>query len=386
MLNLLTQIASVIGGGIGGAMSLVTNIMKGGFKAAMQFHQEGISLARDLGLSANQAQAYTKVLTERTAELANKYGVTAEAVKAVQRGISEATGRQLLLNDAQTESFVQMNKLVGSQTTNQFAAEMMQHMGAQVSTIEGAVSKAYATAAKSGLSAAKFSATVAKNLSMANKLSFRDGVNGIIRMTALSEKLGFNLQSVENAASQFLELDKAIENSARLQMLGGAAGAFGSNPLTMAYEANYDPEAFTERMTKMLGGYATFDTKTGMANVNGMNRDFVKAIGDALGIGMQEAMSIAKKQSEMRFKEARFSNDVMRQVGGNKEMRDYILNNSTYNAQTNRLELNGKDINEYSQEQLEELRRLNEKSDHDLMVEQAKALTSLPEAIDGAIC
>ena len=60
----------------------------------------------------------------------------------------------------------------------------MNHMGAQLSTVQGAVSKAYATAAKSGLNAAKFSKEVAKNLSMANKLSFRDGVNGIIRMTA----------------------------------------------------------------------------------------------------------------------------------------------------------------------------------------------------------
>ena len=36
----------------------------------------------------------------------------------------------------------------------------------------------------------KFSEKVASNLSMANRLSFKNGVDGIIKMTALSEKLG----------------------------------------------------------------------------------------------------------------------------------------------------------------------------------------------------
>jgi hypothetical protein len=111
-------------------------------------------------------------------------------------------------------------------------------MGGQLSAVQGAVSKAYATGAKSGLDAVKFSEKVAKNLSMANKLSFKNGIDGIIKMTALSEKLGFNLQSVEQAASHFMDLDKAIENAAQMQMLGGSAAANFGNPLTAAYEAN----------------------------------------------------------------------------------------------------------------------------------------------------
>lgn len=384
LISLFTELASVIGGGVAGSLNLVVNIMQKGFGAAMQFHQEGIALARDLGLSASQAQAYTQALTESTVKLANKYGVTADAIKAVQRGISESTGRQLLLNDAQREQLVIANKLVGAQTTNQFAAEIMNHLGGQVSTVQGAISKAYATASKQGLNAQKFSATVAKNLSMANKLSFRDGVNGIIRMTALSEKLGFNLQSVESAANKFMDLDSAIESSAQLQMLGGAAGVYGSNPLTMSYEANYDPEAFTERMTKILGGKAQFDAKTGMATVNGMNRDFVKGIAQAMGISMDEAMTIAKKQAEVKFKENQFGTQLTNRFGNDEATKNYILNNSTYNAETKRLELNGRDISEYKDEEIAELKRMSSMSDHDLMVEQAQALTSLPEKIEGA--
>ena len=387
LLAIFTQIASVIGGGINGALGMMTSLISKGFQATIQFHKEGIAFAREVGLSAREAQAYTQALTERTEKLALKYGVTVDAIKEVQRGIVDATGKQYMLNEAEAERQVQINKLVGAGTANQFTEQMMSHMGAQLSTVQGAVSKAYATAAKSGLNVAKFSKEVAKNLSLANKLSFRDGVNGIIRMTALSEKLGFNLQSVENAANKFMDLDSAIESSAQLQMLGGAAGAYGSNPLTMAYEANYDPEAFTERMTKMLGGYAQFDAKTGMANVNGMNRDFVKNIAQAMGISMDEAMSIAKKQAEIKYKEGAYSTELGKI---SKENRDAVLNRSYVDTNTGHLMINdvsGKahDItkNGLDESILEELQKFDNMSEKDIMQKQAETLTDIQQQIDG---
>lgn len=387
LLAIFTQIASVIGGGINGALGMMTSLISKGFQATIQFHKEGIAFAREVGLSAREAQAYTQVLTERTEKLARQYGVSADAIKEVQRGIVDATSKQYMLNEAEAERQVQINKLVGAGTANQFTEQMMNHMGAQLSTVQGAVSKAYATAAKSGLNVAKFSKEVAKNLSLANKLSFRDGVNGIIRMTALSEKLGFNLQSVENAANKFMDLDSAIESSAQLQMLGGAAGAYGSNPLTMAYEANYDPEAFTERMTKMLGGYAQFDAKTGMANVNGMNRDFVKNIAQAMGISMDEAMSIAKKQAEIKYKKGAYSTELGKI---SKENRDAVLNRSYVDTNTGHLMINdvsGKahDItkNGLDESILGELQKFDNMSEKDIMQKQAETLTDIQQQIDG---
>ena len=150
LLAIFTQIASVIGGALNGALGTAVSMMQAGTKAALQFHQEGISLARDLGMGLNQANAYTKVLTERTQVLAQKYGVASSAITAVQRNISETTGKQLLLNDAQAEGFVQANKLVGQETTNKFMDTIINGMGGQVSAVQGAISKAYATAAKQG--------------------------------------------------------------------------------------------------------------------------------------------------------------------------------------------------------------------------------------------
>lgn len=366
-----------------GAMSIVSTA----FEGVLQYHQKGIEFARSMGMSLKQAQAYTTVLTQRASDLGFKYGVAAEAVQELQVNLSQATGKALMLNDADAERMLQINKLVGAQTATQFQSEIIKHLGGQISTVTGAVSKAYATAAKSGLNAAQFSETVARNLTLANKLSFRDGINGIIRMTALSEKLGFNMQSIESAASKFLDIDKAIENAAQLQMLGGAAGAYGANPLLMGYEANYNPEAFMERMTNMLGGYAIFDAKTGMSRINGMNMDFVRNISQALGISTEEGVSIAKKQAEVQYKRAQFL-PQLRAQNLSKEQEDYILNTSYIDPNTKRLmmtDLNGKskEVGAFTPQELQELMSFEGKSDEELMKTQAIQLTSINEQLIG---
>jgi hypothetical protein len=353
LIALFTNLAGIIGGALNGVLGTAVSMMKAGTRAAFQFHQEGISLARDLGMGLNQANAYTRVLTERTQELAAKYGVTADAIKAVQRNISETTGKQLLLNDAQAEGFVQANKLVGEQTTNRFMDTIMNGMGGQVHAVTGAISKAYATAMKQGLNAQKFSKTVADNLSMANRLNFRNGINGITRMAAMAEKFGLSMKSVETAAGQFMELDSAIEHSAHLQMLGGSIGAAFGNPLENAYESMYDPEAFAKRMEDAMKGMATFDPKKGYATMSAMNQDILRNYAKEMGLNAEEVVANAKKMAEVRYKESAFAGEINKYAGNGEDRearRNFIVNNSQVTPD-GRLQVNGKDINSITEEE-----------------------------------
>jgi len=386
-IGLIAQIFNLFMGTMGGAWNMLKGIMGDAYQAVTQYNQRGISFARQLGMNAREAQAYTEVLIARAKDLGKAYGISAEQVFELQENLAASTGKAMMLNNQEAERMVQINKMVGSNVANEFTSEIMNKMGGQLSTVQGAVSKAYATGAKSGLDAAKFSEKVAKNLSMANKLSFRDGVNGIIKMTALSEKLGFNLQSIEQAASNFMDIDKAIENAAHLQMLGGAAGAYGGNPLEMAYEANYDPEAFTERMTNMLKGLATFDKKPGMAKVGGMNMNIAREIAKGLGISADEAVNIAKKQAEISYKKNAYGAAL-----GNfsTEQQDFILNKSYVDTDTGHLMMN--DVNgnavdisngELNEEIIKELQKFDNMSDKELMETQARSLTSIDEQIKG---
>lgn len=385
LLAIFTQIASVIGGALNGALGTAVSMMQAGTKAALQFHQEGISLARDLGMGLNQANAYTKVLTERTQVLAQKYGVASSAITAVQRNISETTGKQLLLNDAQAEGFVQANKLVGQETTNKFMDTIINGMGGQVSAVQGAISKAYATAAKQGLNAQKFSKKVAENLSMANRLNFRNGIDGITRMAAMAEKFGLSMKSVETAAGQFMEFDSAIEHSAHLQMLGGSIGAAFGNPLENMYESMYDPEAFSKRMEDAMKGMATFDAKKGYATISPMNQEILRNYAKEMGLNAEEVVANAKKMAEVRYKETKFAPELDRYSGNGKDKearRNFILNNSQVTPE-GQLQVNGKNINEITEEEWGDMMAFDGKSDTDILKDQALHLKSIDEAISG---
>lgn len=391
--GLLGEIVSLLHGAVASGLRLVNNLVSSGFKMAFQFNDSAMAFSRQAGLTAKQAQAYTEVLTTRAKELGEKYGIAAEEVTKLEKNLARATGRVIMLSNAQADMQVAINRTVGEETANQFSQMMMRSMGAQYSTVQGAVSKAYALAAKSGLDAAGMAAKVGQNLAMANRLTFRNGVDGLTKMVALSEKLGFNVQTIEAAANSFMDLQDAVENSAKMTMLGGAAGAFGGNPLDMTYEANYDPEAFGERLTKTLAGYAQFDEKTGMAKMNAMSRDFVKGIADAMHISLDEASTIAKKQAEIRYKNNRFGADLEALTGGDERMKDFFLNKAQYNPATGTLQMTDKtgkaqDINYFfnndrGREQLAEMMRFNNMTDEEIVREQAESVVSIRERLEG---
>ncbi len=378
VLTTILSLAQSIGSGI-------MSIAKQGMDAMMQYHDRSIQFARSVGMTYKESQAYADVLIERASELGIKYGIAADKVLELQENLTKSTGRSMMLNNNDAEKFVQINKLVGADTANAFTSTITKNLGGQIHTVTGAVSKAYATAMKNGLDAATFSKKVADNLSLANRYSFRNGIDGITKMTAMSEKLGVNMDSIAKSMDNFMDLDKAIENSAKLNMLGGAAGAFGSNPLTMAYEANYDPEAFMERAKDTLGGLATFDAKSGTANVNGMNRDFVKSIAEAMGMSMEDAMTMAKKQAEIKYKESQFGGQLSAIP---ESQRDFVLNKS-YVGKDGQLKMTDSQGNErnvsdlQNSGELQKMQNLNNKSDGEIMRDMATQLSTVTEIMTG---
>lgn len=386
--NTLIATAGIIRGTLASAFNYLNTLIKSGTQGAMQFHQEGIAFAREMGMNAKEAQAYTEVLTDRTEKLAMKYGVAAEQVRELQRNISVATSRQLMLNESQAEGFLQLNKLVGSSTVTKFTEEMMNGMGGQLDSVQGAVSKAYASAAKSGLNAQKVSEKIANNLNMANKLSFRTGIEGLTRMAIQAEKVGLSLNSVESAANAFMEIDDAIEASARLNMLGGQFGMFGGNPLDMAYEANADPEALMERITKMAQGAAKFDAQKGYATVDPVMMDMLRNAAKAMGMSPDELVGSAKKQASNAYKESHI-NSAYKNMGLTKEQIDFLINKSDVKDGKVMFTTKGGEkvdlgkSGQVSKEVIEEMMKYQGMSDRDIMEENARSLSSINEILTG---
>ena len=387
--GLFEGLVKMIVGGGGFMLGSITNILGRSLKMVMDFHEDGIAYAREMGMSLKESQAYTENLVDKTKELAINYGLTAEQVRELQRAVTDATDRNIIMTSEDYDRYAQMSRTVGIGTAKAFTSSIVNTMGGQLASVEGAVAKAYATAAKSGLNAAKYSEKVAQNLTIASKLSFRDGVEGISKMVALSEKLGVNVQAFSNAAGEFISIENAIAGSAKLNMLGGAAGVYGSNPLEMMYEANYSPEDFADRMSNMVNGMATFNVKTGRAEIGAVEMDRMRAMADALHVDVSELTSMAKSQETIRYKEAHLVTQLQALAGNDQMKRDYILNKSQIgpdgkiyitDASGNKRDMNYL-VNH--KESFNELYQFDNKSDKEILQEQSSSLTSINDKLKG---
>ena len=371
---------------VGSFFSLINPIamIKSGLTELQKFDEMGVKTSRQIGLNYGSSVAYTGTLIRRTKDLAAVYGVTSEAIGQIQENLSKATGKAIMFNDAQAEIAVAANRTIGESAMSQFYEEYQKFGGSVQGAMDLAIDS-YTQATRMGLSAQEYSAKVAQNIKMANQYKFADGVNGIMKMTALSEKLGFNLQSMGSVIEKFNSIQGSIESSANLQMLGGMGAAYGSNPMTMLYESLNDPEALTKRMTDIFGSLGTFNTKTGMSELTGYNMALIKEQAKAMGMNPEEAVQIAKSSAKVKF--------VDQQAGGalshlSEEQKAFVENKAQYDTKTGQFTITDvsgktKEISQMTPEEVMALQKQESMTDREAFMSGAQQIVSVSERIEG---
>ena len=312
--------------------------LKDGGNMWLKYNAQAISDAKRLGITSKEgAREYTEYLMESTKQLSRNFGMSAEQAMKMQETFSKVTGKASLLTKAQMEDIAASSKLMGEETVSS-AIEMMDNMGSTSQQATELLDKNYARAVNSGLDTVKASEAFVKNMSLANKLTFKSGVDGISKMTILSQRIKLNLQEVANVADKFGSIEGAIEGSAQLQMLGGAGAMFGGNPMQMMYEALSDPEALFERMGKMFGEQARFDRKTGEAKIDPLQLQIMREQAKAMGMNPDEAVQSAKQQAKIKDIEAS-NRSLVNRYGRDSEEMAAIENKAQFNKETQQWEI-----------------------------------------------
>lgn len=316
--------------------------VKDGGNMWLKFNAQAISDSKRLGFTSKEAaRGYTKYLMDSSKELSRNFGMTAEQAMKMQEAFSKATGKASLLSKSQMEDIAASSKLMGDEAVSN-AIEMMDNIGSTSQQATELLDKNYARAANSGLDTVKASDAFVKNMSLANKMSFRNGVDGISKMTIMSQRIKLNLQEVANVAEKFGSIEGAIEGSAQLQMLGGAGAMFGGNPMEMMYEALSDPEALYERMGKMFGEQARFDRKTGEARIDPIQLQIIREQAKAMGMSPDEAVQSAKAQAKNKDIEG-YASDLVRRYGRNSDELATITNKAQFNKETGQWQITYQD-------------------------------------------
>ena len=356
-------------------------IVKGGMMW-LKFNEQAISDAKRLGMtSKNEAMAYTKALIDNAQQLSRNFGVSAEQAMKIQDSYAKVTGRATLLTTSQMEDITAASKLMGDETV-QNAISIMDKMGTTSQATMELMDKNYLRAASSGLDTVKASEEFVKNMSLANKLNFRNGVDGISRMTILSQRIKMNLQEVASVAEKMSSIEGAIEASARLQVLGGAGSMYGSNPMQLLYESLADPEALFKRMGDMFSQQAYFDRSTGEARIDPLQMQIMKEQAKALGMNPEEAIQSAKQQAKLQAIEGdmrTFAPAVYRMA--TEEQKSAIQNKAEFDKERNTWvvkymdqmgEMRESDIRDLTQDQIKDISKDNLEDVQDIRLQVRK--------------
>ena len=278
---------------------LAFGILKDGANKWLEIEDRVKKVGRSVGLSHEQVRGYQLSIMNNYGTMAARLGMTIEELTKFQENYSKSTGRAITLTKEQVTSLASVSKMVGDVATNKMV-ENMDDFGASTKTATSYLAINMARAKASGLDAQKASEAFANNVKMASKFNFSEGINGISKMTLLSQQLKFNMESIGNAAEKFQSIEGAISTSANLQVLGGTfAQAFG-NPLEAMNMALLDMEGFTQKVIDSVKGKAFFDREKGMMDMSALDKQYLRAASKELGISYDELFNMATQPGKIR--------------------------------------------------------------------------------------
>ena len=388
-----TQWAKFLGGLIGSTYGIMKRAFTSAWGLAKSYDAMSVATSRHMGLTYRDSISYTQTLISRTRDLAAAYGITAEKAAALQDSVAKATSRAIILSNTQAESLVAVSKVLGEQTASEFQNKVVTNLGGSIAASMNVAQDAYTRASRMGLSAVEYSNKIAQNLNLVNSLHFRSGVDGLARMTALSERLGFNMQSLSNVAEKFSNLETALPSAASLQALGGSFSVYGADPLSWMYASMGDAEQLTRMVSDLVKGLSTFNAKSGIAELGVASKQYLRAAATQIGMSYEELANIANRQATEQFARSRVGNLFDNITNGDEEFKNYILNKVQWNDKVQKFELttaNGKtiDIEKISQtrEGIETLRqewKQSTMSDREAFIDAAQRITSYQERLEG---
>lgn len=332
---------------IGGAIKGAYTYLKDSVKILMKYETVAYSTAKSMGMTASQAESLHNHNLKAIPKLASAFGLAAEEVAKFQENYSKATNRAIRLNETEAKTYAAMVKMVGSETTNT-AVEGFDALGGSMEAVGEAMSKLMKDASTQGMNLAKASSEMSKNIKLAQRYNFRDGVDGMNKMTLLSQRLKFNMESIATAADNMNTVESAITASANLQKLGGSFALQYSDPMRVLYESLNDFEGVAERIARTYEGKAYFDRNEGIVQMSSYNKRMLSESAKILGISYEDAWGMASQQAKYK--------DMERDFNGNlsKEQKDAISNRATYSKEK------GWTVTYYDEKGNEQMKKLSE--------------------------
>ena len=263
----------------------------------------------------------------------SQYGIDLKEAMAMRQSYIENTNRNIQFTEGDNRAMGGLYKLLGHDygIVAQYTGGM-EIFNKGVNASVDLLNKAMKTTNKMGLNGRQFAKEIVNNLKLAQKYNFKDGTEGLMRMTQWAMKTRFNMQSIGSMIDNTLEggLEGVIEQSSKLQVLGGNAAIY-SDPFSMLFNAASSAEDYGQQILNMTKGLGSIDRKTGETTFN-VNEEFMlRNLAKTLGMDVGELKDI--RRSANRRDSVNLAMTAEQKSRFNKDELDYIGNIAHYNKE-----------------------------------------------------
>ena len=287
------------------ATSKVLDFSKAIETLSMKTDAAAKSMANIIGMSGSNADMYEKFVygATRNLKFTDSTGKTtylnknAEDMLKMQSQYIDASGRNQTMSQTDFVKTFQLGKVVGDDNLAAALLGDMDYFNKSIATGTDLIYEMFKEANKAGVSNRKFAKDLQQNLKLAQKYTFKGGVEAMMKMSIWAQKTRFNMQNLETIVDKIQDggLEGVITQGAKLQVLGGNF-AMGADPLAMMYESWADPESLTKRFADMTKGLGHFNSKTGEVDIVGPDAMMLKQYAEATGIDYKDARAMVTQR------------------------------------------------------------------------------------------
>lgn len=331
------------------------------FKAMDEY---GTKIQSTFGLAKNRMDEFKDTIANAGPELI-KMGLSESQITTNLTSIMEGLGTTASVTEDAIIEVTAAAEVTGQQVGT--LAENFRGVGVSIYDVGEEMKKVTDYARSVGVSVKGVSEGVVSNLAKINTFNFENGVVGLAKMAATSERLGISMDKVFQTAEDLLSPEKAIDMSSALQRLGVTSSGL-LDPLRAMDMAQNDPEALQKEMVKLGQEFTTFNEKTGKMEILPGAKRRMREVASAVGMTAEEFSKMALKSAdfEMKLKQIKMP-DI---VGGNQEtkeliasmaqMKDGVATIKVKDSETGKIE--EKKVEELTPDDIKELQKANEES------------------------
>ncbi len=225
-----------------------------------------------------------------------KYGFQQSEITNFVTTMASQLERAIPFTKKNTEEALILSKAMGitAQEMGTYYGTLMKAGLSQESSNE-LLKNVYTKARQFGLDSKKLTDSVTSNIQKASMYNFKDGIDGLTKMAANSQKINLDMSYAFTAAEKLRDLDTVMTSASDLQMLGGAFSQM-ADPLSMYSMALTDTEKLQNTMGKALSQYVEMDKKTGMIKIQSTEAMLLmKEAAGSFGLTYDQAFDMASK-------------------------------------------------------------------------------------------